>query len=193
MSLNDVMSHLMDSARAVTGLTQKLSVDDLTGYLVGLFPINYIDSPSDEAQTYPTDNGIWGNTYWTATLDKGIYTFSVMINSSTKSQVSTRCQFNTGKSNEINTQSNSWGWAGSTSSGGAEAGENKLIFTTFEVTKAGSFDFGLSGNPWTGGEVTAEKAMINKGYRALPFTKNKLGGVAKALLCALLPVRGCAA
>lgn len=193
MNVVDKLTALMNSARKTTGLTQKLSIADLTDYLGGLLPINYVDSPSDKVQTYPTDNGIWGQTYWTATLDEGVYTFSVIIDSNTKSTLTTRCEFKTGKSYGTSFQVHDWGWSGDMHIGVIAKGESKLLSATFIVIKSGSFAFGLSGNPWNGGEVTIEKPMINKGYCALPFTKNKLGGVAKALLSALLPVRGCAA
>lgn len=176
MNATETLTALMDKARGITGLTQKLSITDLTDYLDGLLPINYIDNPSDKVQTYPTDNGIWGKAYWTATLDEGVYTFSVIIDSNTKSTLMTRCEFITGKSNEIGFGEHIWGWAGSSQLNVVATGKSKLLSTTFNVIQAGSFGFGLSGDPWTGGEVTLEKPMINNGCRALPFTKNKLGG-----------------
>lgn len=186
MSLSETMTNLANSVRTVTGLTTKLSISDMTGYISGLYPINLLDSPSEDTQTYPTENGIWGQSYWTATLSKGVYCFSVDVLSNTQSQVVSRCDFGTGRAvrfsdNYVYT----WGLLGETILNPQSRG---LLTLAFKVTQDGTFRFGFSGFPWSGGELTARQPMLNSGTLPLPFTKNKLvGGVIKRLLFSLVP------
>ncbi len=191
MTLSQTMTALMDSARNVTGLTDKLSITDLTSYLAGLVPINLLDNTFDQ-QTVDTKNGDWSAIQNpNINLPLGIYCYSVEIASSSKSVVTLRVEFAGGIANSLSGDTvNSWGWAGANL---IKPGNSGKLMTVFEVTQAGNFNFGLAGLPWTGGEAVISKPMLNRGTLPLPFTKNKLGGVAKALLCALLPVRGCAA
>lgn len=169
-----MMTNLANSVRTATGLTTKLSISDMTGYVSGLFPINLLDNPSEDVQTYPTDTGIWGKTYWTATLSEGVCCFSVDVLSNTQSQVTGRCEFDTGKAvNLLNNFANSWGFAGGNEIGPQSSG---LLTMPFKVTQDGTFKFGFSGYPWSGGELTARQPMLNAGSMPLPFTKNKLGG-----------------
>jgi hypothetical protein len=173
MSLNDMMANLANSVRTATGLTTKLSISDMTGYVSGLFPINLLDNPSEDVRTYPTDNGIWGKTYWTATLSKGVYCFSVDVLSNTQSQVTGRCEFGTGKAvGFISNFANNWGIAGDNKINPQSSG---LLTLAINVTQDGTFIFGFSGGPWSGGELTARQPMLNAGSMPLPFTKNKLG------------------
>lgn len=168
------MTNLANSVRTATGLTTKLSISDMTGYVSGLFPINLLDNPSEDVQTYPTDTGVWGKAYWTATLSKGVYCFSVDVLSNTQSSVGGRCEFGTGKAVEfLSNQANSWGFAGNTWISSQSSG---LLVMPFKVTQDGTFRFGFSGSPWSGGELTARQPMLNAGSMPLPFTKNKLGG-----------------
>lgn len=168
------MTNLANSVRKATGLTEKLSISDMTGYVSGLYPINLLDNPSEDTQTHPTDNGTWGETYWTATLSKGVYCLSVDVLSNTQSKVTGRCEFDTGKAvNLLNNFANSWGFAGGNEIGPQSSG---LLAMPFKVTQDGTFKFGFSGYPWSGGELTARQPMLNAGSMPLPFTKNKLGG-----------------
>ena len=145
---------------------------DKTGYISGLFPINLLDNPNEDVQTYPTYNGEWGKTNWTATLSKGVYCFSVDVLSNTQSVVSGRCEFGTGKSVDfISNGTNQWGFAGDNNINPQSSG---LITLAFKVTQDGTFRFGLSGYPWNGGEVTFRHPMLNAGSVPLPFTMNKL-------------------
>lgn len=174
MSLSETMTNLANSVRTVTGLTTKLSISDMTGYISGLYPINLLDSPSEDTQTYPTENGIWGKCYWTATLSKGVYCFSVDVLSNTQSQVTGRCEFGTGKANNSSfTVTNTWGFAGDNVIDPQSSG---LLTLVINVTQDGTFRFGFSGYPWSGGELTARQPMLNSGTLPLPFTKNKLVG-----------------
>lgn len=169
-----MMTNLANSVRTVTGLTTKLSISDMTGYVSGLFPINLLDNPSEDVQTCPTDTGVWGKTYWTATLSKGVYCFSVDVLSNTQSTVSGRCEFGTGKAVDfLSNKANPWGFAGNTWMSSQSSG---LLVMPFKVTQDGTFRFGLSGGPWSGGELTVRQPMLNAGSMPLPFTKNKLGG-----------------
>lgn len=169
-----MMTNLANSVRTATGLTTKLSISDMTGYISGLFPINLLDNPSEDVQTYPTDNGIWGRSYWTATLSKGVYCFSVDVLSNTQSQVAGRCEFGTGKANNSSFNvTSSWGFAGDNVISPQSSG---LLTLVIYVTQDGTFKFGFSGYPWSGGELTARRPMLNAGSMPLPFTKNKLGG-----------------
>ena len=177
-----MMTNLANSVRTVTGLTTKLSISDMTDYVSGLFPINLLDNPSEDVQTYPTDTGVWGKTYWTAALSKGVYCFSVDVLSNTQSKVTGRCEFGTGKAvNLLNNFANSWGFAGGNEIGPQSSGP---LIMSFKVTQDGTFRFGFSGYPWSGGELTARQPMLNAGSMPLPFTKNKLGGGAKPVLTA---------
>lgn len=152
--------------------TMQGSSADRTGYILGLHPINLLDNPSEDAQTYPTDNGVWGKTYWTATLSKGVYCFSVDILSSTQSQVSTRIEFGTGKAvSFLSNSAHTWGLAGDNNINPQSSG---LATLAFKVTQDGTFKFGFSGYPWSGGELTACQPMLNSGTVPLPFTMNKL-------------------
>lgn len=174
MSLSETMTNLANSVRTVTGLTTKLSISDMTGYISGLYPINLLDSPSEDTQTYPTENGIWGKSYWTATLSKGVYCFSVDVLSNTQSQVASRCEFGTGRAVRFSDNSaNTWGLAGDNNINPQSSG---LLTLAFKVTQDGTFSFGFSGYPWSGGELTARQPMLNSGTLPLPFTKNKLVG-----------------
>ena len=172
MSLNDTMTNLANSVRKATGLTAKLSISDMTGYISGLYPVNLLDNPSEDTQTYPTENGIWGKTYWTATLSTGVYCFSVDVLSNTQSLVTGRCEFGTGRAvrfsdNYVYT----WGILGETILNPQSSG---LLTLAFKVTQDGTFRFGFSGLPWSGGELTARQPMLNAGSMPLPFTMNKV-------------------
>lgn len=186
MSLSETMTNLANSVRTVTGLTTKLSISDMTGYISGLYPINLLDSPSEDTQTYPTENGIWGQSYWTATLSKGVYCFSVDVLSNTQSQVVSRCEFGTGRAVRFSDNyAYTWGLLGENIMNPQSSG---LLTLAFKVTQDGTFRFGFSGFPWSGGELTARQPMLNSGTVPLPFTKNKLvGGVIKRFLYSLVP------
>lgn len=172
MSLNDTMTNLANSVRTATGLTTKLSISDMTGYISGLYPINLLDNPSEDTQTYPTDNNIWGKCYWTATLSKGVYCFSVDVLSNTQSTVTGRCEFGTGKAVGLSSHPNfNGGFTGDLDINPQSSG---LIPLAFKVTQDGTFKFGFSGYPFSGGELTARQPMLNSGTVPLPFTMNKL-------------------
>lgn len=170
----------MDSAREASGLSQKLSVSDLTGFLSGMEPINYIDNPDDKEQVFDLTNGLWGFTNWSATLDKGTYCFSTKILSSSGSIFSGRLEFvGMSSSNRfdiaypVGEDSNPWGFAGQTY---YNPGFSGLLVMTFIVVKSATFSFGISGNPFSGGQLKVKCPMINKGLLPLPFTKNTHGG-----------------
>ena len=183
-----MMTNLANSVRTVTGLTTKLSISDMTDYVSGLFPINLLDNPSEDVQTYPTDTGIFGKTYWTATLSKGVYCFSVDVLSNTQSKVTGRCEFGTGKAvNLSNNYASSWGFAEGTKVGPQFSGP---LTMSFKVTQDGTFRFGFSGFPWSGGELTVRQPMLNAGSMPLPFTKNKLGGAKPVLMAFFRTMRG---
>lgn len=172
MSLNDTMTNLANSVRKATGLTGKLGINDMAGYISGLYPINLLDNPSEDTQTYPTDNNIWGETYWTATLSKGVYCFSVNVLSNTQSEVTGRCEFGTGTAVELSPHANfHGGFTGDTNINPQSSG---LITLAIKVTQDGTFRFGFSGYPFSGGELTARQPMLNSGTVPLPFTMNKL-------------------
>lgn len=184
MGLNEKMTGLMDAARNVTQLTGKLSISDLTSYIAGLAPINYLDNPIAE-QTVETKDGNYGTSLTSAQLEEGTYCLSATVSPS-KSTVSLRVEFNGGVAqaydNNLHHYWNlSWGFPGGD---WANPGETVTITAKFKVTQTGGFKFGLSGNPFTGGEAKVEKMMLNKGDLPLPFTKNKLGGGAKPVLTA---------
>lgn len=182
------MTNLANSVRKATGLTEKLSISDMTGYVSGLFPINLLDNPSEDVQTCPTENGAWGHTYWTATLSKGVYYFSVDVLSNTQSTVTGRCEFGTGKAVDLLSNSSMlWGFPGDNYINPQSSG---LITLAFKVTQDGTFKFGFSGNPWSGGELTARQPMLNAGSMPLPFTKNKLGGAKPVLTAFFRTMRG---
>lgn len=194
MTLNSTLSSLMNSARSITGITDKLSINDLINYLPGLYPINYIDNPSEDNLTIKTDNGIYGTCPYSATLPVGIYCFSAYIVSNSSSLVCGRVEFtgDGGRVNNIGSSHNDWGIAGNHTINGGYTG---IMTMEFEVVKAGKFNIGYSGYPWTGGVLVVNKPMINRGLYPLPFTKNHLGGGVTSLLLynALLILRGCIA
>lgn len=171
MGLNEKMTGLMDAARNVTQLTGKLSISDLTSYIAGLLPINYLDNPV-ETQTVETKNGSYGTILSSAQLEEGTYCLSAQLSPS-ESSVVLRVEFNGGAAQSLIGDNHDWGI---TSSDWVSPGETKIIALPFKVTKAGGLNFGLSGNPFTGGEAKVEKMMLNRGELPLPFTKNKLGG-----------------
>lgn len=172
MSLEDTMTNLANSVRTATGLTTKLSISDMTGYISGLYPINLLDNPSEDTQTYPTGNGTWGHSYWTATLSKGVYCFSVDVLSNTQSTVTGRCEFDTGKAVDfLSNGAAQWGFAGDIDINPQSSG---LITLAIKVTQDGTFKFGVSGYPFSGGELTVRQPMLNSGTVPLPFTMNRL-------------------
>lgn len=171
MSLNETMTGLMDAARNVTQLTGKLSISDLTSYIAGLLPINYLDNPV-ETQTVETKDGNYGIILSSAQLEEGTYCLSAQLSPS-ESSVSLRVEFKGGTAQSLGSFTHEWGFPGGD---WVSPGETRIIALPFKVTKAGGFKFGLSGSPFTGGEAKVEKMMLNKGDLPLPFTKNKLGG-----------------
>ena len=173
MSLNDTMTGLMKAARNATQLTGKMSISDLTSYIVGLAPINYLDNPIDE-QTIETKNGDYGEKLSPAQLEEGTYCLSAQL-SPTESNVSLRVDFNGGTAQPLSSSINVHDW-GLVSGDWINPGEAAIITILFKVTKAGGFNIGLASNPFTGGQAKVEKMMLNKGDLPLPFTKNKLGG-----------------
>ncbi|WP_270360409.1 hypothetical protein [Limosilactobacillus mucosae] len=173
MSLSEKMTGLMDAARNVTQLTGKLSISDLTSYLAGLAPINYLDNPIAE-QTVETASGSWNTVLTSASLEEGTYFLSAKISSS-ESIVSLRLDFNGGVAQPLSSDESSHDW-GFTGENWINPGGDEIGTMPFKVTTAGKFNFGLAGNPFTGGEAKVEKMMLNKGDLPLPFTKNKLGG-----------------
>lgn len=181
MSVSEKMTGLMDAARNVTQLTGKLSISDLTSYIAGLLPINYLDNPV-ETQTVETKDGDYGMILSPAQLEEGTYCLSAQL-SPTKSSVSLRVDFNGGAAQPLSSSigAHDWGLVG-----GDWINPGEAVITTipFRVTKAGGFNFGLAGNPFTGGQAKVEKMMLNKGDLPFPFTKNKLGGGAKPVLTA---------
>lgn len=181
MSLNETMTGLMDAARNVTQLTGKLSISDLTSYIAGLLPINYLDNPV-ETQTVETKNGKFGTIFSSASLEEGTYCLSATVSSSV-SDVSLRLEFNGGDAQPLSSNNgrHDWGFVGNNWDFARDA---MILTMSFKVTTAGKFNFGLSGNPFTGGEAKVDRMMLNKGDLPLPFTKNKLGGGAKPVLTA---------
>lgn len=171
MSITDTLTSLMDAVRNVTQLTSKLSLSDLTSYIAGLAPINYLDNPV-ETQTVETENGTYGTLLSSAQLEEGTYCLSAWVSPS-KSIISLRVEFNGGKAQPLVNGALPWGFPGND---WVHPGESVIINLPFKVTQAGNFNFGLAGNPFTGGEAKVEKMMLNKGNLPLPFTKNKLGG-----------------
>lgn len=171
MSLSEKMTGLMDAARNVTQLTGKLSISDLTSYIAGLLPINYLDNPI-ETQTVETKDDLFGTILTSAQLEEGTYCLSAQLSPS-ESHVTLRVEFNGGTAKSLAYSTYDWGFP---ARDWVQPGETGIIALPFKVTKAGRFNFGLSGNPFTGGEAKVEKMMLNKGDLPLPFTKNKLGG-----------------
>lgn len=171
MTVQDKFTALMDAARNVTQLTSKLSINDLTNYIAGLLPINYLDNPTAE-QTVETKDGIFGVTFASASLEEGIYCLSAGLSSS-QSEITLRIEFDGGVATHLDNSKHDWGLI---SNDWVKPGNTGLSTLPFKVTKPGKFKFGLSGNPFTGGEAKVENMMLNKGELPLPFTKNKLGG-----------------
>ena len=186
MSLNETMTGLMDAARNVTQLTGKLSISDLTSYIAGLLPINYLDNPI-ETQTVETKDDLFGTILASTQLEEGTYCLSAQLSPS-ESHVSLRLEFKGGTAKSLDGSfAHDWGFPGSN---WASPGETRILTMPFKVTKAGRFNFGLSGNPFTGGEAKVEKMMLNKGDLPLPFTKNKLGGAKPVLTAFFRTMRG---
>ena len=175
MSLNDEMTGLMDVARNVTQLTDKMSISDLTSYIVGLAPINYLDNPIDE-QTIETKNGDYGEDLSSAQLEEGTYCLSAQISHS-QDFIGLRVNFRGGVAQPLDSGNSvhDWGFV-SLASDWVQPGKANTLVLPFKVTKAGKLDFGVAANPFTGGEAKVDKMMLNKGNLPLPFTKNKLGG-----------------
>lgn len=167
------MTGLMDAARNVTQLTGKLSISDLTSYIAGLLPINYLDNPV-ETQTVETKDGDYRMILSSAQLEEGTYCLSAQL-SPTKSSVALRVDFNGGAAQPLSSGIDTYYW-GIASEDWINPGEAVITTIPFKVTKAGGFNFGLAGNPFTGGQAKVEKMMLNKGDLPFPFTKNKLVG-----------------
>lgn len=163
----------MNAARSVTQLNDKISISDLTNYIAGLAPINYLDNIVDE-QTVETKNWAFGVTFSSGQLEEGIYCLSAQVSHS-QDYIGLRVEFLGGVAQPLDIDNNVHDW-GFTSSDWVQPGKTNILVLPFKVTKAGKFNFGVSANPFTGGEAKVEKAMLNKGNLPLPFTKNKLGG-----------------
>ena len=204
MSLNDTMTALMDKARKLTGLTDKIGITRLTG-LIDHFKLIINENLIPDAATF--GNNTWQNKqYWKVEPDwnglkvrsseatysgltpeievqaNEIYTFSVYAKQDKDNPL---CTMHLGYGSEdyssfLDNQSKV-----------VDVGTDfKRYSMTFKVKKKCSI-FPRIEQSMIGNRIYIAGYKLEVGDLATPL--EKVGGVAKALLCALLPVRGCAA
>lgn len=192
MTVTETLTALMDKARQITGLTEKISIPRLIG-LMDHFDLHV--NPNLLSQTLlvshvDTNYPMWSNTtaYCTnrAPLEPGkTYTLSW-------------CARTDGNNRKIRVRI--FNWSTNTTIPAMSSGiEFPLSSTrqsyTFTIPNGDTgynvVLYGSAASEAQNKDVTFYDVKLEYGDLATPL--QKVGGVVKALLCALTPVRGCAA
>lgn len=175
MPLSEILGKHGDVIRSVTGLNGKLSIADMTKYISELTRVNLLNGTSATDKELEVNHGDWRSEVCTISLNKGIYTFSVETYNNTGTSITLRVENKTGKARGVlnNVGDTNWGlipieWLDST--------QRKNMNIAFEVYQPGTIFLGFSGNPFTDGNITYRKPMLNTGTLPLPYTSNTLGG-----------------
>ena len=190
MSLSDIMTALMDKAREITGLTEKISVAQLTSLMSNLSINNLIANSSSE---WITKKGAWNNTFPEILAKKGeSYTFTAEIKD-ISSQVALAAVLYDDKGNvlepnydgdaPIHTGNISQAYV--ISSYRSSGGKMELTFT-IRPTNCKYVGFRIVS--YALGDFTYRNPIA---FKETPLTT--VGGVVRAFLCAMLLVRGCVA
>ena len=203
MSLNDMMTAHADKLRAKTGVTDKLSIVDMTRLLDDLewSKENLLKGTSDQYRDLSLQG--WGqistSTNGTVPIDISSYpdgtnfTYSVTVSNPANNDIQLEIGAYGPKSDDRLFDLNAH------SSVCTRGQKNTSLSTT--ITKKGDISYITSWivATYAGGNGTPIKIKDERLYVGTepgawaPNPADKVGGVAKALLCALLPVRGCAA
>lgn len=200
MSLNDILTAHADILRKKTGVTNKLSLTDMTKLMqyLTLRKLNLLKGTSNQYQSTKstTSNGYidcsnYHNGYW--------ITYGATIKNTSSKPVklkyiladSTRVPLTQQTYDDVPIQ----GYSNNTVNPGEEA-DISVIFkmdrnTWFVLVSIVNADGSALST-----DVQVKNERAYQSYDAGIWTPNpadKVGGVVKALLCVLLPVRGCAA
>lgn len=193
MSLSETMTALMDKAREITGLTEKISIAQLAG-LMDHFDLHVNPNLLGEAGTtlagsnvllsspkniiedgnvkIYTSHGVqWDQVSFLMTLDPGTYTYSAYLKGPLD-KVFFYLQNSTGTQSLIITSI-------------SLANDNKWYRCkqTFSITNKDTYRIFFTN------VYEQRNAKLELGDLVTPLTT--VGGVVKAVLSALLPVRGC--
>ena len=193
MSLSETMTALMDKAREITGLTEKINVAQLTS-LMNHFDL-HVNPNLLDTTTAISENG--KNIQWSAwmaytfsyVLKPGQYTFSWRAKADSNNNDGTvRVRIYNPKENIVIPEQRA------TDAGKVFQLTDKLQSYTFNVPDDGNnyqvYVYGASFPHHQLWSVTFYDCKLEVGDLATHL--QKLGGVIKAFLSALLPVRGCA-
>lgn len=206
MTLSNAMTSLMDKARELTGLSEKISLSRLTE-LMNHFDLHVnpnliladkinVAVTSHTKDAYPN----WQNEYISNPLKPDTtYTISACATTSDTRVANASIRIWNDRTNTPLLDKNG-SWEPSLWIFPADGKRHSYTFTT--DNKGASSDgynyvlwayAGVAGREIYGFDFTTiyRDIKLEVGDLATPF--EKLGGVAKALLCVLLPVRGCAA
>ncbi len=175
MPLSEALSNHADAIRGVTGLSDKLNLSDMTKYVSELVRVNLLNGTSAIDKELKVNNGEWRSEVCTIQLDKGIYTFSVETYNKTSTPITLRVENQTGKARGALTHVGDTGW-GVIPVEWLNNAQRKVLNIAFEVYQPGTIFLGFSGSPFTDGNITYCKPMLNTGTLRLPYTSNTLGG-----------------
>ena len=195
MNITDTLTLLMDKFRAKTGLTDKLSIKRATGLLdhlqlivnPNLIKADYVNSfavssdankPVPEWQYRIVYEGLAPNTTYTLSLSA--------VNTSGVKQASIRIFVEYYKGQYVNKELTSIIFLA----------DNKRKSFTFTTDDKAHYNVCLYAGPLSVPQgksfvTTYHNIKLEKGDLATPLTE--VGGVVRAFLCAMLPVRGCVA
>ncbi|MFQ9706056.1 MAG: hypothetical protein ACLRX6_03075 [Limosilactobacillus pontis] len=206
MTVSEIITALMDKARKLTGLTDKISIARLTN-LMDHFDLHvnenlvYTDKVNVAVTSHTTDYyPEWVNTYLSGAL-KPNTTYTVSASATTSdprvSQASIRI-WNDRTDRQLMTSGD---WSLGSWVFPADGKRYSYTFTTDDkgTSEDGKYNYvlwayaGKMGDKAPGFDFTTTYKGIKLEYGDLATPLEKVGGVVKALLCALLPVRGCAA
>ena len=184
MSLSETMTALMDKARKLTGLTEKISIAQLTSLMDHLdlhVNPNLLDTTtgtSEANKAYP----VWSSFFFNKNLVSGTYTFSWRAKAeSDTNDGAVRIRIFNSKENVVIPEQHAC------DAGKAFALTDKLQTYTFHVPDDGRvYQVVVYGASWPHPQtwdVTFYDCKLEVGDLATPL--NKVGGVTKAFLSAL--------
>lgn len=195
VSLSETMTALMDKARELTGLTEKISIAQLTS-LMNHFDL-HVNPNLFDTTTAISENGknsqwsMWMNYAFSYVLKPGQYTFSWRAKADSNNNDGTvRVRIYALKENIVIPEQRA------TDAGKVFQLTDKLQSYTFNVPDDGNnyqvYVYGASFPHHQLWSVTFYDCKLEVGDLATPL--NKVGGVVKTLLSALTPMKvGCAA
>lgn len=190
MNLSETMTALMDKAREITGLTEKINIAQLTS-LMNHFDL-HVNPNLLSSTTWTTVPNInyptWPATQLIDSLKPGTYTFSWKAVASSKLDKTVRVRVHNKKNDNV---PSGLVWAGNN----FRLTSQKTSFT-FTVPDDGDdyelIIYGSAVNASENGKVTFYDCKLEVGDLATSL--NQVGGVTKAFLSALTPTEvGCAA